>query len=347
MPSPRNLTHRLLHFLFTALAGCALLTLLASYIPPTKFWPLLFLSPAYPALFFLQLLFGIIWWFRKKKMLLFSGILFVFTFPMNRVTFQLSIPSDGNPGNPQLSIASFNTNGLQQILDQKIEKKVFTDFIKQTTPDVLCLQEVHEKTNHLLKEIAPYKHAHRIRYKGTMILSNYPIVDQGQLDFDTNTNSCLWADIQFQGKTIRIYSVHLQSNRVSQTTNKLLDSNLEEDQTLSDARFVASRVKRNSLIRVFQAKQLQSHAAKCPHPVIICGDLNETPASYITRILTKGRQDTFRQKGNGIDATYAGAIPGLRIDYILASNRFKVLSHQVYKTNLSDHYPVYSTLEWK
>jgi endonuclease/exonuclease/phosphatase (EEP) superfamily protein YafD len=122
---------------------------------------------------------------------------------------------------------------------------------------------------------------------------------------------------------------------------------VEEDETLSDAKFVATRIKRNTLIRVKQSRQLQMHAAECPHPVIICGDLNETPVSYITRILTKNRQDTFKEKGFGINATYAGAIPGLRIDYILPSSRLKVLNHKVYHTDMSDHYPVYSTLALK
>lgn len=280
-------------------------------------------------------------------MLLFSTLLFIFTFPINQATFQCSIPQKGQQAEGKLTIATFNTNGLQQILNGNLQESSFTDFTDLVAPDILCLQEVHEKTQLLLKKIAPYKYTHRIKYKGTMILSNYPILDRGQLDFSTNTNSCLWADVQFERRKVRIYSVHLQSNRVSQTTSKLLDGNGEEDQTLSDARFIASRVKRNSIIRVSQARQLQLHAAKCPHPVIICGDFNETPASYITRILTKGRQDTFVEKGNGIDATYAGSIPGLRIDYLLPSKRFKVISHQVFISKMSDHYPVFSTLLWK
>ena len=79
-------------------------------------------------------------------------------------------------------------------------------------------------------------------------------------------------------------------------------------------------------------------------PVIVCGDFNETPQSYVYKTISKDLNDTFREKGSGIGSTYAGKIPALRIDYILSDKKFRVLSNRILKKAYSDHYPVLSAI---
>jgi endonuclease/exonuclease/phosphatase family metal-dependent hydrolase len=72
-------------------------------------------------------------------------------------------------------------------------------------------------------------------------------------------------------------------------------------------------------MRARQAEILREHIAASPHPVIVCGDFNDTPLSYSYRLMSKGLKDSFMEKGWGLGTTYAGALPALRIDYILCS----------------------------
>ena len=60
--------------------------------------------------------------------------------------------------------------------------------------------------------------------------------------------------------------------------------------------------------------------------------------------MTRGRKDTFKEAGNGFGASFATIWPMLRIDYILCPNLYKPVSHKTPKVNLSDHYPVVSTI---
>jgi endonuclease/exonuclease/phosphatase (EEP) superfamily protein YafD len=75
-------------------------------------------------------------------------------------------------------------------------------------------------------------------------------------------------------------------------------------------------------------------------PIIIAGDFNDTPASYIYQQATKMLCDPYVEQGRGFGTTYHGPYPAFRIDYILHSEDIKALSYKRIKTNISDHYPI-------
>ena len=85
--------------------------------------------------------------------------------------------------------------------------------------------------------------------------------------------------------------------------------------------------------------------ARTDLPVILCGDLNDIPQSYTYHLLNRRLQDTFRQKGSGLSTTYAGKIPGLRIDYVLVSPELAVRDFHTGRRSFSDHRPVWSKLQ--
>jgi endonuclease/exonuclease/phosphatase family metal-dependent hydrolase len=78
----------------------------------------------------------------------------------------------------------------------------------------------------------------------------------------------------------------------------------------------------------------------------VCGDFNDTPNSYVYRILSDRLQDSFKEKGLGIGTTFAGSIPLLRIDYILADMQFKINECKVIHNKWSDHYPVVTEMQY-
>ena len=187
----------------------------------------------------------------------------------------------------------------------------------------------------------PDYHVHEMPRRATFIISRYPISSNGDIDFGTSTNSCIWADIKTPSGKVRIYTAHLQSNRVSKDAVVVLDNaNLQEKKTWNGIRGILSKYSQTSRKRAKQAQMIADHAAKCAHKKIIAGDVNDPPTSYTYSRLCGDFQDSFVEAGAGIGTTYAGRIPMLRIDYIFADNDFKVESFEVLKESYSDHYPV-------
>jgi endonuclease/exonuclease/phosphatase family metal-dependent hydrolase len=97
-------------------------------------------------------------------------------------------------------------------------------------------------------------------------------------------------------------------------------------------------------LREHQMDYLVHEMARCPYPIILAGDFNDTPSSYVYTEITSKLDDTFVEKGNGFSITYAGRLPFLRIDYVMKSERFKTENYKRHKVDFSDHYPVSAVL---
>ena len=103
-----------------------------------------------------------------------------------------------------------------------------------------------------------------------------------------------------------------------------------------------AKVKEGYIKRGAQTRMVADHIKKSPYPVILCGDLNDTPVSYSYRKILKTRafKDAFKLKGRGIGATYAGPVPFQRIDYIFVENDYELLEYYTIAKKHSDHFPI-------
>jgi endonuclease/exonuclease/phosphatase family metal-dependent hydrolase len=105
---------------------------------------------------------------------------------------------------------------------------------------------------------------------------------------------------------------------------------------------VVNKVGGATAMRAEQAEQLRAHILSSPHPVIVCGDFNDTPNSYTYHHIAAGLTDAFEEKGFGLGTTFGGALPMLRIDYLLTDPGIRVHDCRVVRdTEWSDHYPVW------
>jgi len=89
--------------------------------------------------------------------------------------------------------------------------------------------------------------------------------------------------------------------------------------------------------RADQAQLLAESLRKCPYPVIFCGDLNDTPLSYATTRITAALNDGFLEGGSGWGSTFRGALPGLRIDYLMTTPDLAVVDYEIRCNSFSDH----------
>lgn len=345
----------ILRHVFQLLSAVVVLLTLLSYIcpfiNPAAFSWFAFFGTAYPWLLLFNLILMLVWLWRMNRFALYHLGILLFGWQYFTGFFGLDFGKDKVPESA-ITVCTHNLGGIyagKAPTDAWREKRVsaYARFLQENGfPDVLCTQETSGKFYRLLAEKMGYPYSFNLK-KGTVILSRYPIEAGGDVPFGETSNSILWADIRIgKSQIVRIYDVHLQSNRVTKTTQKVIEKGeLDEGETWQDIGNVLDRVGDATGIRAQQAKKLREHITASKYPVIVCGDFNDTPNSYVYSILSAGLNDTFREKGLGLGTTFGGALPMLRIDYILTEKSIVPYSCRIVRDDLfSDHYPVFSSV---
>ena len=267
--------------------------------------------------------------------------------------FNLAQPKPKEP----LTIVSYNSRSLTNLFPRKkdntTEQKAFKKRLDKKIGqlEILCLQEfwAYQKTVQKIKTLLDLPYFEKYDGKGTAIFSKYPIVKKGKIKFDQTGNSCLWVDIEIDKSIVRVYSIHFESSKISGDAAVLKeDANLRDKKTWQGIRGILAKYSRSTNTRVDQMLRVKEHISNTDHPVIVCGDFNDTPVSYVYEQMSKDLSDNFKEAGRGWGATYNGSIPMLRIDYIFTeSDNFTLYEHGILDEDYSDHYPVYSQLKLK
>ena len=328
-----------------ALVIATALSYIAPKIDPEVISIFSFFGLSFPVLLVLNLFFVFIWCFVNIRNVFIPLITLAigWVFIKGFVAINTEKPSVTNH---DFSVISFNiSNGLYAYdgnSEVKKEKMVLMNTFLQrfADEDIICLQEVGLFAQDLLNKNYPNYQMHNIN-KGAIILSKHPIINKGEIPFGTITNSCLWADIVINLDTFRVYSLHLQSNKISKDADDMVQSGtLNDKKTWLGIKSILKKYRFHHIKRAQQAKMVKTHIQKSKYPVIVCGDFNDTPLSFTYSHISKGLIDAFNERGTGIGTTYSGTIPFLRIDYILTSPFLRPLRFQVIKEKHSDHYPI-------
>jgi len=317
-----------------------ILSYFAPYVNPSKAWVFPFFATSYFWLLLGNIIFMLFWALLKSKIWLLS--LFAVLCGLQHIGSYLTFSLDRSTSD-DISIMTFNTGGgysLPSGMTGEEYRKQFGAMIKeQNKPDILCLQE-SAHTKFYLEKLG-YKNFQRV--SSTIILSDFDIIDKGSIQYEDTSNRVVWADLVVKDINVRVVNMHLQSNMVSSQTKDLVNHpDLRERKTWSDMKSVIGKIKRASKIRTTQALDAKTFINASPYPTLVVGDFNDTPMSYTYRQLAKRYTDAFKKRGNGIGVTYAGSIPGLRIDYILGSKDIQFNSYECLPIEISDHYPIIS-----
>jgi len=321
---------------------------LSPFVDPSKTSLFAFLGLAYPFLFLLNLIAILFWLFVKPR----NGLLSILTLLIggNAICNYIGVNTPNVVKKEVLTIATFNIQNAAEgrgrnVKEYKINGDIFKNFLKKFAQvDVFCIQEQSHYGNDLVEGALDYKYSHQIKNKGTIIYSKLPIKNAGEIDFKSNSTSCIWADIEFKDQTCRVYCAHLHSNQITEETEKVIEDVAIEEETLKGLYGILRKYSKYTKRRALQAKLIQEHIEKSPNPVILTGDFNDTPQSYVYRQMSKGLKDSFKEVGGGFGSTFNGSIPGLRIDYILGDQSFDFISYEKITENKSDHYPVIAKL---
>jgi endonuclease/exonuclease/phosphatase family metal-dependent hydrolase len=322
-----------------------LMSYMAPHIDPQKYWVFSFFGLIYPLLVLVQLIFMAIWLFTDMRLSLIPLLMIAVGYKNIGHYFAFHSKPVVNDHH-DFSVISFNISNALEAYDSRSEikaekKQKMEAFLRRfNDEDIICLQEVGDYASDLIKQNFKSYHIHKFS-KGAVILSKHKIIKKGLIEFGTKTNSCLWADIEMDSDTLRVYSIHLQSNRITEAANDVLNSdNFDQDKTWESILGILKRYRQHHRARSVQAKTVKEHISLSPYPVLVCGDFNDVPMSYTYEHISKGLVDAYKTKGSGVGSTFNGKIPFLRIDYILAHPMLKVVKFNVIRENYSDHFPV-------
>lgn len=336
--------------------GVVLITLLAylsPLMPPSRFWPLAVPGLFYPWLLLFNILFVIGWAVMRKRYFLLSlGCILI---GANHIFGVVGFNSRATElkGHPALKVMTFNCHGFRPAhgATERTDAASIASLLKEYQPDVVCFQEFPPSAKAAAPYIAAIKAETELKnhYQpehGTLALfSRFPIKDQSFKYFTNDANGYFFTDLAIGSQTVRVYNIHLQTNAVSGMADKLAsEKQFQERETWLRIRGMIGRYGRSARLRSVQAREIAMKVGRSPYPTLACGDFNDVPLSYTYHTLSKGMHDAFRERGSGLGTTFGGSIPALRIDYILAAPKLSVRDFRIIKKDLSDHYPLISTI---
>ena len=336
----------------TMAAVALLLSYISVYFSPEQgaFMPLLGLFMPY--LLIVNVLAVLFWTVVRSKYFWLSSLALLMGLPWITHSIQLNLSSRVQ-SDDFIHLATLNAHQYYDLKTIDMGKasakplEEWTSLIRRNNGlNILCIQE-HVKGNlPLIPETKHLIHSHQCERRGPAIFTEFPILQKGCFDFGSSVNNAVFVDVlTANGDTIRIYNIHLQSNQIGHLTDELLRENELDEEQWAKTRQVLSRYIHTAADRVDQMEEVLEHIQASPYPVILAGDFNEGPQSYIYRKVSQQLEDAFVQKGKGFATTYAGNLPFLRIDHIFVDPQMKVQSYEVGRMHLSDHYPVVAVIQ--
>ena len=340
---------------------CLLFSYLAAWVPPSSFYWFALLANGYPFLLLVNILFALLWLYRRKRYFYLSlgTILLGGSHFLNLVGLNWSeqIPSTDSVRVMSYNVRYFNATALSNTKELEQAQQKILRTIEAQAVDIFCGQEFSGKTsayNQTSKQFLENKMGLKYHFEGggssLAIFSKYPMLKKGTIDFPNSYNGAIYADLKYKEQTIRVYCFHLQSIGLGSDEHEIFDeenlSTLGQNATQKKYQRISNKLKEAFLQREEQANFIAQHIQNSPHPVLVCGDMNDTPSSYAYGQFAQNLTDAFRAKGSGLGSTYAGLIPFLRIDYVFTSPSNRVETFKVISNSTSDHYPIYTQLRF-
>ena len=321
----------------------------APYVSPESNSLLPILGLGYPALLFCNILSIVLWMILRSRWAFLSFITMIVGYQSCTTLFNMN-RADA-PSAATFKVASYNANFAKRIAllagpDKALAEKENAQFLKSHDDlTILCVQEDGLRTRGYF-EALDFEYSWIVEEMTVSIYSKFPIIEKGMIDLESTTaNTCLWADIALPSGKVRVYTTHLEANRPTAEVPEVIIETAPEEMSNSTLVGILQHHVMFSTIRAKQAQTIANHAQSSPYPTIICGDLNETPQSYVYTILKGDRQDTFQEEGQGMASTFGEKIPALRIDHIFVDNTIEVLHHEISPNVYSDHYMIVGELE--
>ena len=314
-------------------------------VPPAGNTARAMLVYALPLLIAANIVFLIYWLVRLRfHWALMPLITLLCCIPYIGTIFQIGSSDDKADTKTGIKIATYNVARFSGETTGFIAQDVFSEMKRQKV-DIICFQEYNDfsgdkKNSDSYKEYYPY---FAVGEHDMIIYSRYPIVDHKNLNFEQTNNSAMWAEVKVNDNVYRVYNVHMETTGINSALHqaaKMAKNGVEVNSNgLMDAiygNYTIGMIARSGQANILAMDMMQSEA-----PIIVCGDFNDVPYSYVYNTMLGDKIDGFKECGSGFMYTYRGGKKKVRIDYIFHDKNLKGLSYYKKDLSYSDHYPVF------
>lgn len=217
-------------------------------------------------------------------------------------------------------------------------------YIKQLQPDIICFQEApgdgyyHRDSIRYAFDYVLYKYiSRRTDHLPTTIYSRYPIYSVKALYYKNSSNMSLIADVRINNQYICVINNHFETTSANAYRGIITAPGKSLKIRAKAVKDLILKMKNNYLKRAEQADSIHAEIERSPYPVLVCGDFNDTPASYTYHRLQEGLTDGFRDCGSGYQYTFRQLCKLWRIDYVFYSESLKGYECYSPETSYSDH----------
>ena len=259
-----------------------------------------------------------------------------------------------------MRIASWNVNSLKVRLPQVLA------WLDAARPDVLALQEPvvarYDTTNP--DRIGMSSHLSTLVRQGKYqfprlpmppvrveqpVLARLPLHDLKVFEFaflegvraPTNVTRVRF---YWEGRSATVFNIHLHTVGPRKPWSDSAFSLFSLESWIT----YAAQYREATLRRAKEARRVRALVEEVDGPVLVTGDFNSTPHNWAYHHIAEGLQNTITAGGRQFGGTYPSSFPLVRIDHILASPEWEVVSaHVSTEYAYSDHRPVVARLRWR
>lgn len=350
---------RAILFIINIVAALALVaTTLAGVISPSRSILPSLLAYGYLPMLVLNAAFVLMWLLFGRWELLLSVAAIAVRWAMVPAYLQVSgtskVPSaDEHPYMVTMmtyNVHLFDGNGKEKVKRDSIARQ-FVQLVRCEAPDVLCLQEyalvdkVRVTDSLIMLGYKHYASTHR-KYNGapygTVVFSRLPITFVKVIDGEK-----MLVELMRDGKRMRVLCLHMDSYGLDHSDFEAMER-MRHGEVKDGDRRTLGKIRTTVLNHEKEWREdVTPLIDGCTMPMVVAGDMNDIPSSWLYHQLTRSLTDSYTKKGSGLSITYSNKPLPFRIDMLLHNDGFKTLSYKRIKSPLSDHYPVRVALEFE
>ena len=344
---------------------CMALALLSKYISPASIGYIPLLGLVFPVLYVAELICFLYWAMRWKKHAFVCAAMLLAGFGSARLFYRPDVRERYDQQEPQrteMIVMSYNVMNYSYPYARGEKKPVelIAQHVRDNNISIWCVQESNssKEVQDIVAGVLPDMKNHYFKaysgrdnetVMGLSIYSKYAVVARGVVADPGNERLySIWADLKVKHDTVRVVNCHLQSTFIKDSDIDYLSSLriVTEERGRERLRNILGKLNSNYKKRAPQADKIAEFVKSSPHPVILCGDFNDTPVSYAYRKIGRGMDDAFVGRGRGTAGTYNGFFNMFRIDYILMSDELEIINYYPFDVVHSDHNPIAASFDF-
>ncbi len=322
------------------------------YVAPSEFMPISYLGLGFPLIFIVYIIWlvAMVLFGCWKQLLILLPTLVCFPIMWDTFPFNVSTPKV-DPNAKTLKIFTYNVYAF--CYKGVITTSDIARLVEKEDPDIICMQEYIDFRAKEDKEFSkllvkyPYSTVGDMTidsHNRVVTLSRLKIVGSGVASKGKGNNKAIYSDVVVGNDTVRMINAHLASNHITFAEKQEIDS-ISHGFLLGKIRNMVfslnKKVAENYVVREQMANDIDSLISVTNHRVLVCGDFNDVPVSYVYHKVKGKRMSVANEEmGWGYNYTFRESPFYFCIDHILYDKKkIDCLSYDILDATYSDHYP--------